>query len=264
MPETQANGIAIYYRFDGPEDGPVLMLSNSLGTRLEMWDPQVRALAARYRVLRYDSRGHGRTAVPDGPYSIHLLAEDAIALLDSLSIERAHFGGLSKGGMIGQMLGTEHGDRISSLTLCATACRLGPKELWNERIGTVIEKGMPALAEGILERWLTRDYRERATAEVEQIRKMILDTPAKGYAACCAAIRDMDLCGMLGRIRVPTLVVAGEDDPATPPEVVREVHERISGSRFVVVPHAAHLLNIEQAETFDRTLLDFLDQQTKP
>jgi 3-oxoadipate enol-lactonase len=263
MPDTQANGIDIHYRFDGPETAPVVMLSNSLGTRLEMWDQQIRALAARYRVLRYDSRGHGRTSAPDQPYSIELLASDAIALLDGLGIERAHFCGLSKGGMIGQVLGAEHGDRISSLVLCATACRLGPKELWNERIAAVIEKGMPAVAEGVLERWLTRGYRERAPAEVERVRKMLLETPAKGYAACSAAIRDMDLCGVLGRIRVPTLVVAGEQDPATPPEVVREVHERISGSRFVVIPDAAHLLNIEQTNAFDRTLLDFLDQQTK-
>jgi len=263
MPETQANGIDIHYRFDGPEAAPVVMLSNSLGTRLEMWDPQIPALAARYRVLRYDSRGHGRTTVPDGPYSIGLLAEDAIALLDRLGIERAHFCGLSKGGMVGQVLGAEHGDRILTLTLCATACQLGPKDLWNERIAAVIEKGMPAVAEGVIERWLTRRYRQSAPAEVEHVRKMILETPAKGYAACCAAIRDMDLCGVLGRIRVPTLVVAGEDDPATPPDVVREVHERISGSRFVVIPRAAHLLNIERAETFDRTLLEFLDQQTK-
>jgi 3-oxoadipate enol-lactonase len=264
MPETQANGIAIHHRFDGPQDAPVLMLSNSLGTRLEMWDSQIRALAARYRVLRYDGRGHGRTAVPDGPYGIRLLAEDAIALLDALGVERAHFCGLSKGGMVGQVLGAEHGDRISSLTLCATACRLGPKELWNERIAAVIEKGMPAVAEGVLERWLTRRYREEAPAEVERVREMILETPSRGYAGCCAAIRDMDLCGMLSRIRVPTLVIAGEDDPATPPDVVRAVHERIPGSRLVVIPQAAHLLNIEQAETFNRTLLGFLDQHTKP
>jgi 3-oxoadipate enol-lactonase len=263
MPETQANGIDVRYRFDGPEAAPVVMLSNSLGTRLEMWDPQIGPLAARYRVLRYDSRGQGRTGAPDGPYTIELLAEDAIALLDALGIERAHFCGLSKGGMIGQVLGAKHGDRISSLVLCATACRLGPKELWNERIAAVVEKGMPALAEGVLERWLTRGYRERAPAEVERVRKMLLETPAKGYAACSAAIRDMDLCGMLGRIRVPTLLVAGDQDPATPPDVVREVHERISGSRLVVIPDAAHLLSIEQADAFNRTLLDFLDQQTK-
>jgi 3-oxoadipate enol-lactonase len=263
MPETQANGIDVHYRLDGPEGAPVVMLSNSLGTRLEMWAPQMRSLAARYRVLRYDSRGHGRTSAPDGPYSIELLAEDAIVLLDRLGIERAHFCGLSKGGMVGQVLGAEHGERLLSLTLCATACRLGPKELWNERIAAVIEKGMPAVAEGIIERWLTKPYRDQATAEVERVRTMILETPAQGYAACSAAIRDMDLCGLLGRIRVPTLVVAGEDDPATPPDLVREVHERIAGSRFVVIPRAAHLLNIEQADRFDRTLLEFLDQQTR-
>ena len=263
MPETQANGITIHYRLDGPEGAPVVMLSNSLGTRLEMWDAQIEALAARYRVLRYDGRGHGRSSAPDAACSIELLAEDAIALLDSLGIAHAHFCGLSKGGMVGQVLGAEHADRLASLVLCATACRLGPKELWNERIAAVIEKGMPAVAEGVLERWLTRPYRERAPAEVERVRNMLLETPAKGYAVCSAAIRDMDLCDRLGRIRAPTLVIAGEQDPATPPDVVREVHERIPGSRFVVIPDAAHLLNIEQAETFNRTLLDFLDQQTR-
>ena len=263
MAKARANGIEIHYEIQGRDGAPVVLLSNSLGTRLEMWDPQIRALAGRYRMLRYDSRGHGRTSTPDGPYSIELLASDAVALLDALGIERAHFCGLSMGGMVGQVLGAEHGDRLLGLTLCATACRLGPKELWNERIGAVIEKGMAAVAEGVIERWLTKRYRDQAPAEVERVRQMILETPAKGYAACCAAIRDMDLCEMLGRIRVPTLVVAGEDDPATPPDVVREVHERIPGSRFAIVPHAAHLLSIEQADRFDRALLEFLDQQTK-
>ncbi|MGH6945375.1 MAG: 3-oxoadipate enol-lactonase [Geminicoccaceae bacterium] len=263
MPETEANGITTHYRFDGPAAAPVVMLSNSLGTRLEMWDPQIPALAARYRVLRYDSRGHGRTSAPTGPYGIELLAQDAIALLDALGLERVHFCGLSKGGAIGQLLGARHGRRLISLTLCATACRLGTQELWNERIAAVIEKGLPALVDGVTERWFTKRYREGAPAEVERVQEMILSTPPQGYAASCAAIRDMDLCGLLGKIEVPTLVVAGEEDPATTPEIVREVHERIAGSRFVVVPRAAHLLNIEQAEVFNRTLLEFLNGRSK-
>jgi 3-oxoadipate enol-lactonase len=262
MPHVGANGIQIYYELSGPADAPVVMLSNSLGTRLEMWDPQMAALAG-YRVLRYDSRGHGRSDAPAGPYSIAMLGEDAGALLDALGIAEVHFCGLSKGGMVGQWLGSHQSERLRSLTLCATAARLGPAELWDQRIEQSAREGMAALVDGVTERWFTAGYRATARPEVEQVRAMILATPPHGYGGCCAAIRDMDQLEAIGAIRAPTLIVAGADDPATPVDVMRALHERIPGSRFVEIPQAAHLLNIEQAERFNRTLTGFLTAQSR-
>lgn len=260
MPNIQANGIQLYYELAGPAHAPVVMLSNSLGTRLEMWDPQMQALTERYRVLRYDSRGHGRSNAPDGPYTIDMLADDALGLLDALDIERAHFCGLSKGGMVGQVLGAKHGDRLISLALCSTACHLPPRELWDERIRLANEGGMMALVDGVVERWFTEAFRREPSIAVDRVRQMIIDTPAHGYAACCAAIRDMDLRELITGIRVPTLVVVGDRDPATPPERAQEIQSRVPGARLEVVPNAAHLLNIEQDVVFDAALMSLLDR----
>jgi 3-oxoadipate enol-lactonase len=258
MPHATANHIEIYYELSGPVGAPVVMPSNSLGTRLEMWDPQMPALVERYRVLRYDSRGHGRSDAPPGPYSVAMLGGDALALLDTLGIAQVHFCGLSKGGMVGQWLGAHHGDRLVSLTLCATAARLGPAELWNQRIEQSAREGMASLVDGVTERWFTAGYRATPRREIEQVRAMILATSPQGYGACCAAIRDMDQSEAIRSIRTPTLIVAGADDPATMIDVMRDLHERILGSRFVEISQAAHLLNIEQAERFNRTLTSFL------
>lgn len=260
MPNIQANGIQLYYELAGPAHAPVVMLSNSLGTRLEMWDPQMQALTERYRVLRYDSRGHGRSNAPDGPYTVDMLADDALGLLDALDIARAHFCGLSKGGMVGQVLGAKHGDRLISLALCSTACHLPPRELWDERIRLANERGMMALVDGVVERWFTEAFRREPSIAVDRVRQMIIDTPAHGYAACCAAIRDMDLRELITGIRVPTLVVVGDRDPATPPERAQEIQSRVPGARLEVVPNAAHLLNIEQDVVFDAALMSLLDR----
>ena len=261
MPEIQANGITIHYELSGPNDAPVVLLSNSLGTRLEMWDPQVQALTQRYRVLRYDSRGHGRSSAPAGPYSIEMLAEDALGLIDALGIGRVHFCGLSKGGMVGQMLGARHADRLKTLTLCSTACHVAPKEVWDQRIEAVRAGGMAAVADAVVERWFTEDYRAEPTIVVERVRQMVLETPPEGYVACCAAIRDMDLREAIAGIRLPTLIIVGADDPATPPEKSEEIHARIQGSHLEVIPDAAHLVNIEQDVAFDASLIAFLDRQ---
>jgi 3-oxoadipate enol-lactonase len=263
MPRAKANGIEIHYELSGRADAPVVMLSNSLGTRLEMWDPQMPALTGRYRVLRHDSRGHGRSDAPPGPYSIALLGQDALALLDALGIEQVHFCGLSKGGMVGQWLGAHHPDRLLSLTLCATAARVGTAELWNQRIEQSAREGMAALVDGVTERWFTAGYRATPGPELKQVRAMILGTSPEGYGACCAAIRDMDQGEAVRSIRTPTLIVAGADDLATTVEMMRALHERIPGSRFVEIPQAAHLLNIEQTEDFNRTLTGFLEAQSR-
>jgi 3-oxoadipate enol-lactonase len=263
MPHTKANGIQIYYELSGPSDAPVVMLSNSLGTRLEMWDPQMPTLTERYRVLRYDSRGHGRSDAPPGPYTIATLGEDALGLLDALGLAEVHFCGLSKGGMVGQWLASHHGDRLLTLTLVATAAHLGPAELWDQRIEQSAREGMAAIVDGVTERWFTAGYRATPRPEVDQVRAMILATSPQGYGGCCAAIRDMDQRETIRTIRTPTLIVAGADDPATTVDVMRDLHERIPGSRFVEIPQAAHLLNIEQAERFNRALTAFLDAQSR-
>jgi 3-oxoadipate enol-lactonase len=260
MPKIQANGVQLFYELAGPAEAPVVMLSNSLGTRLEMWDPQMQALTERYRVLRYDSRGHGRSDAPNGPYTIDMLADDALGLLDALDIERAHFCGLSKGGMVGQVLGAKHGHRLITLALCSTSCHMPARELWQERIRIATEQGMAALVDGVVERWFTEAFRREPSIAVDRVRQMILDTPAHGYSGCCAAIRDMDLRELIRGIQVPTLVIVGDKDPATPPKMAQEIRGRIPDARLEVVPDAAHLLNIEQDVVFDAALMSLLDR----
>jgi 3-oxoadipate enol-lactonase len=240
--------VRLFHRFDGPERAPVLVLSNSLGTSLEMWDGQMPALAERFRVLRYDTRGHGRSPVPRGPYSIADLGKDVVALLDANGIERAHFCGLSMGGMTGMWLGCHAPDRFERLVLCNTSAQLGTREIWNQRIAIVENEGMKGVTESVIERWLTPEFRAREPQAVERVRRMLLETPPEGYAACCAAIR---------AIRVPTLIIAGARDPATPPEHSRIIASKIPGARVVELD-AAHLSNIEARDRFTATVLDFL------
>ena len=257
MPHLDANGIGHHYRWDGPEDGPVVMLSNSLASNLSMWEPNVPALTgAGYRVLRYDSRGHGNTAAPDGPYTMELLAADALGLLDALGLERVHFCGLSKGGMIGQTLGASHGDRLRSLTLCDTAA-VSPLP-WDERIASTRAGGMETVVDGTLERWITPEGRANMPEWVEKIRAMILSTPVEGYCGSIAAIRDMDQRESIRAITTPTHVIVGEEDFGTPVEAARLIHERIAGSKLTIVPKAAHLSNVDQPAVFNDALLGFL------
>ncbi len=260
MPFADAGGLRLHYQLSGPEGAPVVLLANSLGADLSMWDPQVPALAQRYRALRYDMRGHGRSDVPPGPYRLEELALDAVALLDALGIERVHFCGLSLGGAVGQWLAIHRPERVRSLVLCATACRFGTPASWDERIAAVRRGGVEAIADAVLERWLTAGYRARLPAEAARLRAMLCATPAEGYAAAAAAVRDTDLCGDVHRITAPTLLVAGSADPATPPARLEELRARIPRAELVVL-EAAHILNVEAAEAFNRALLAFLDEQ---
>jgi|SRR5215470_4309743 len=257
MPFVDAGGIRLFHRFDGPVGAPPLVLSNSLGTNAGMWDDQIPALAERFRVLRYDSRGHGQSEVPPGPYRIEELGRDLIALLDALDIPRVRFCGLSKGGMVGMWLASNAPERVERLVLCNTSAHLPGRELWNARIEAVRTSGMAAVAPQVLERWFTPEFRDRAPEAVERVRRMLLTTPAEGYAACCAAIRDMDQRETIASIRAPTLVIVGTRDPATPPEHGRAIADRIRGAQVVELP-AAHLSNIEAAERFTEALVDFL------
>jgi 3-oxoadipate enol-lactonase len=258
MPFAQGQGARIHYEIEGPEDGPVLLLSNSLGTDLGMWSPQIPSLAARYRVLRYDSRGHGRSEAPEGPYTIDMLGQDAVAVLDAAGVKRALFCGLSKGGMVGQWLGVNAPDRVGRLVLANTAAFIGAPEVWNQRIETVRAQGMAAIVPGVIDRWFTKPFQERAPDSVARIRDMLLATDPEGYAACCAAVRDMDQRQTIGAIRVPTLVIAGRHDLATSPEQGRLIADTIPGARFLELD-AAHLSNIEAEAAFTRALLEFLD-----
>ena len=257
----QANGIDTDFRLDGPEDGPVVMLGNSLMSNYTMWDDQMAALGAEFRVLRYDQRGHGGTETTPGPYTIALLAEDAYALIEALGIGSVHFVGLSMGGFTGQTLAVRHPEKVLSLTLCDTACVMPTESLWNDRIETARTKGIEALMPGTLERWFTPPFHETGKAQLEKVRAMILGTGVEGYVACAEAIRDMFLCDKLSEIAVPTLVLVGEMDPACPVSSAETLHAGIAGSELMVIPESAHLPNIEQTAAFNEALTGFLHRQ---
>jgi len=255
-----ANGISINYQLEGPAAGPVVTLSHSLATNLSMWDPQVRALASRYRVVRYDTRGHGGTDAPAGPYALEQLAEDARALLRALGIARTHFIGLSMGGFIGQLLALTHPEMLQGLVLCDTTSRVPPeaRPTWDERIRVAQTQGMEPHVEPTIGRWFTAPFREQRVDVVNPVRAIIRGTHPQGYIGCCHAIAALDLTDRLGGIRVPTLVIVGEDDPATPVAASRTIHERIQGSELVILKSASHLSNLEQAEAFNRAMTTFL------
>ena len=263
MPLLNVNGTTLHYRIDGPEHGPVVMLSNSLASDLTMWDLQIPELVENgYRVLRYDSRGHGRSALPEGPYSIELLTDDAVGLMDALGLDKVHFCGLSMGGMVGQMLATRYADRLVSLTLSSTSAHIGPREIWDERIELVRESGMNAVADATIDRWFTKAGQKRLPAEVEKVRQMILNAPAAGFCACCVAIRDMDQRESIRAISTQTLVVVGEHDPGTPVAASELIHGRITASKMKIIPDAAHFVNVEQAAAFNSVLFEFLEANT--
>jgi 3-oxoadipate enol-lactonase len=257
MPSVRANGVDLFHRVDGASDRPALLLSHSLGCDLGMWDPQLSALSGRFRVVRYDARGHGRSSVVPGPCPMDDLGRDVLALLDALNLERVHFCGLSMGGMVGMWLGAHAPERIDRLVLCNTAARMGPPGPWNERIEAVRKAGMEAIVPGVLERWFTPAFRARMPEVVEHARRMLLSTPAEGYLACCAAIRDQDQLSALPSIRARTLVISGLQDPATPPAAGRAIAAAIRGARSVELD-TAHLSNLEAPEAFSAAVLQFL------
>ncbi len=237
------------------------MLSNSLASDLAMWDPQVPALTtAGYRVLRYDSRGHGQSAVPAGPYSLETLTADAVGLMDLLGLDQVAFCGCSKGGMVGQMLATKHGARLVALVLCDTAAHVEPKSAWDERIAAVRRKGMETVADATIDRWFTKAGQARLRDTVATVRRAVVATPVEGFCACAIAIRDMDQRDSIRAIATPTLVMVGEHDLGTPVSAAQLIHERVAGSQLVVLADAAHFANVEQAQAFNSALLPFLKE----
>ena len=258
-----ANDIQINYELTGQARAPVVLLSHSLASSMVMWNPQLESLEAHFQVLRYDMRGHGDSDAPDGAYTLELLAEDAIALLDTLGIDTAHFVGLSIGGMIGQGLALDHADRLKSLALCDTSAIM-PDEaqpILQERIAAARENGMADQVDGTMERWFTPQYLKENPPEVEMIRQQVRATPLAGYIGCSEALGGLNYLERLPEIKLATLIMVGEEDPGTPVAASEAIHERIAGSQLVILPSARHLSNIEQAQAFNQSLMGFLLKQ---
>ena len=257
--KMRVNGVEIACRFDGPEAGRVILMSNSLMSDHTMWDITVPALADRYRVLRYDTRGHGRSGTTPGPYSIAMLADDALGLLDALEIRQAHIVGLSMGGMIAQQLGARFPERVLSLALCDTASEMPPRSMWEERFAIARSQGTAGLVDSTIQRWFTAPFIAREPAAIEKVRRMILSTGTEGFIACGSAVRDMAQTTMLLKVKSPTLIIVGRHDPACSVEQATVIHRMIDGSQMVIIEEAAHLSNIEQPRVFNGALRAFID-----
>ena len=244
----------LHYEVEGPAGAPVVLLAGSLGSTLAMWDPQVPALAERFRVVRYDHRGHGKSPVVRGPFELADLGTDVLELLDRLGIERAHLVGLSLGGMVSMWLAAHAPERVDRVALLCTSALLGPASNWTDRAATVRAEGTGAVADAVVERWFTPDFAAREPELIGRMRAMVASTPAEGYAACCEAIGGMDLTGDLASITAPVLAVAAADDPATPPAHLETIVAGVPGGRLVVLDRGAHLASYERADTVNRLL----------
>jgi len=260
---TRNGAVEVGYVDEGPRDAPVVVLSPSLGSTLAVWEPLLPALG-RFRVVRYDHRGHGSSPVPTGPYTMGDLGGDLVGLLDRLDVARASVVGISLGGMAGMWAAAHAPERVERLVLLCTSARLGPAEAWHERAATVRRDGTTAVADAIVARWLTGEFLRREPAFASAMKAMIASTPPEGYAACCEAIAEWDFEDHLGAIRAPTLVVAGGADDATPAAHARAIGARIPGARVVVVDGAAHVPVMEKRERIAELLLDHLGSLVAP
>lgn len=259
MPFIDTKEVRLHYLAEGREDAPWLVLSNPLGTTLDVWSPQMPALLRHFRVLRYDTRGHGQSSVPPGPYSIGQLGGDVVALLDALGIARAHFCGLSMGSITGIWMGIHQPSRVDHLVLSNTSAYIGPPESWDARIAKINSEGVDAIVPAVIDRWFSADFQRRSPQQIEQVRRMLHKADPAGYVASCAAVRDMDLRGAVGRIAAPTLVIAGRYDQGTTPGDGKFVADRIAGARFIEL-EASHLSNWEAADAFTAEVTGFLLQ----
>ncbi len=256
----KAKGIQMNYELSGKKGAPVVVLSHSLGCSLTIWEPQMDSLNLHFQVLRYDIRGHGRSDATPGAYTLELLGEDVIGLLDALNIDQVHFVGLSVGGMIGQYLALNHLRRLKSFALCDTAAVIpaDAQPIWQERIDAAREKGMQSSVDQTMERWFTPSFLSLNSPKVAAIRKEFLATPVEGYIGCMEAIRKLNYLDRLSMIKLPTLIMVGEDDPGTPVSASEAMHKRIPDSRLVVLRSARHLSNVEQPDAFNAALIKFL------
>lgn len=257
MPFLELESHRLHYRIDGPVGAPWLTFCNSLGTDLHMWDRQVDALSATFRILRYDRRGHGQSSAPPGGYSVAQLGADVLALWDHLGVERSHFCGLSIGGLTGQWLGVHAGARLQTLTVAATAAKIGTLENWNARIAQVQRDGLLPLREGTAERWFTPAFAQAQPAVVEDILQRFVATRVTGYIGCCHAVATADFRDLLGRITAPTLAIAGDDDPVCPPADLDAIAQGVADGRSIAVP-GRHICNIESADAFTAALVAHL------
>ena len=259
----RANGMDINYTVEG--EGPWVVMSHSLACNLHMWDEEAKRLSKRYKVLRYDTRGHGESSAPAGAYTLEALADDLHALLRGLDVQSPHFVGLSMGGMIGQTYALKYPGVFKSLALCDTTSRY-PAEAagtWVDRIKTVEAQGMEPMVVPTLERWFTASYRKERAEVVENVAAMIRSTPVPGFVGCCHAIPKINLTARLKEISCPVLVIVGKDDPGTPVAMAEEIHAALPGSKLVIIPSAAHLSNLEQPDLFNQALGDFIDKADK-
>ena len=255
--------VELNYRIEGPEDAPVLVLASSLDTNLSMWDAQSPALGERFRLVRYDHRGHGGSHVPPGPYEMEDLGGDVLALMDRLGVERFSFSGLSVGGMVGMWLASEAPERVERLVLLCTAARFDPPDAWESRAKAVRAGGVGAVADAVLERWFTPAFRKERPEVVEWAGEMLRSSPAEGYAGCCEAIRDADLRPALGAVSAPTLVIAGADDPAAPVAKAEIIRDGIPNACLAVIERAAHIANVERPDEVAGEILDHLEPLRK-
>jgi 3-oxoadipate enol-lactonase len=258
MPDIKTDdSCTIHVELEGPERAPVLMLSNSLGTNLHMWDEQIAPWTRHFRLVRYDRRGHGKSSVPKGPYSMERLGRDVLTVLDGLGIAKIDWCGLSMGGMVGMWLGANAANRVDKLILSNTSSYFPDKAMWDGRIKTVRENGLASIVDANMERWFTKGFRDRSPPELAKIRQMFLATNPEGYIGCGEAIRDMDHRPLLPKISAPTLVIAGKHDPATPLEGNEYIREHIPGAKIAVL-ETAHIANMEEPQAYTETVLNFL------
>jgi 3-oxoadipate enol-lactonase len=261
--KIKTNGTEINYEIAG--EGPWLTMSHSLACNLHMWDPQMAVLTRKFKVLRYDTRGHGQSSAPAGEYTLEQLADDVKGLLDALRIKQTHWVGLSMGGMIGQAFALKYPGVFQSMVLADTTSRRPPNagQMWNERIAIAREKGMDALVESTLARWFTEPYRNSRKDVMARIGTDIRRTPVTGFVGCCHAIAKVDYLDRLKEIRIPALVMVGEHDHGTPPEAARVIQQNLPGSELKILSAAAHLSNIEQADEFNKAMIGFLDSASR-
>jgi 3-oxoadipate enol-lactonase len=257
MAIAELYGLRMRYEFSGLKAGPVLVFSHPLGTDLTMWDGQAADFGTKFRVLRYDKRGHGGSSSPAGPYTIEQMGRDAVALLDYLKLDKVNYCGLSIGGQTGMWLGANAPERLNKLVLSNTAAKIGNDDGWNTRIDAVTKGGVKSVSKIVIDRWFTPEFQAIAPAEIEKIRAVFERSDAAGYVACCAAVKAFDFREKVGGVRVPTLVIAGKHDPATTPVDTKFVADRIAGSRFVEL-NASHLSNIEAREKYSAAVTEFL------
>ncbi|MBW1800937.1 MAG: 3-oxoadipate enol-lactonase [Deltaproteobacteria bacterium] len=258
--KVKVDGVHINYEISGREDGDVVVLSHSLACNLTMWDYQMPALEPHFRVVRYDMRGHGQSDAPARAYTMEELGADAVGLLDALELDKVHWVGLSMGGMIGQYLGINHGDRLKSLVLCDTGAFMpdDAQPIWQERIDEARNQGMAARVPSTLENLFIPEFLEKKPPTIEKISQQLITTPVDGYIGCIEALRKLNYIDRLSEIKTPTLIMVGDKDMGTPVEASRAMQERIAGSKLVIIPDAAHLSTVAQPEAVNKALLDFL------